>query len=134
VIQPNDTLDTIGQRLNVSVVAIMKANNITNSRRIYAGDVIVIPEDSPAYGEFPPLENAGSSDSTLGQGGGANTTVVQPNQTLDGIAADFNVKTSCLAEANELTNPSKIFPGQMIVIDTTCPPYDGFDVVGTPTS
>lgn len=130
VVQRNDTPDTIAQRFDVSVVSLIKANNITNTKRIFPGDVLVIPDDAPPYGEFPPLDNPASEDSTLGAGGGGNVHIVQPRETLDGIAADNNVQTQCLADANNLEYPGRIYPGQQIVIDTTCPPYDGFDVVG----
>lgn len=129
IVQPRDTLDTIARRLDVSVVSVQKANGITNGRRLLPGTVLVIPADAPPYGQFPALQNANVSDSTLGQGGGANEHIVQRNQTLDGIAARYNVKTSCLAQANQLAKPSLLYPGQVLVIDTTCPPYDGYDVV-----
>lgn len=130
VVQRNDTPDTIARSFDVSVVSLIKANNITNTKRIFPGTVLIIPDDAPPYGEFPPLENAASADSTLGAGGGGNFYVVQPMETLDGIAARNNFQTKCLAEANDLQYPGRIYPGQQLVLDTTCPAYDGFDVVG----
>ena len=131
VVQIADTLDQIGQRLDVSVAAMQQANDITNPRKLMAGTILLIPLNAPAYGLFPARTDT-TGDSGPGSGGGASgpTHVVQRNQTLDGIAADYNVQVNCLAEANGLTNPRKLFVGDVIVIDDSCPAYDGYDFVG----
>jgi LysM repeat protein len=43
VVQPGDTLFRIALRLNVNLVALANANNITNYNRIFVGQVLVIP-------------------------------------------------------------------------------------------
>jgi LysM repeat protein len=138
VMQPGDVLDLIAQERNVSVVSIMMANGITNTKMLMPGTLIVIPDDAPPYGVFPATDQGGTAATTTttdtdgqgGGGGGGDTYIVQPNDTLDGIAADHNVQTRCLAEANALENPKFIYPGQTIQIDRSCPPYDGYDIVG----
>jgi len=137
VVQPRDTLDTIAQRLDVSAVAIQQANEITNSRGLTPGTVLVIPADAPGYGLYPALRTDPSQSVTsaaqLGQGGGGvgpNQYVIQRNDTMDVIAANHNVQTQCLIDANNLENPKFIYPGQVLDIDRTCPPYDGFDFPG----
>jgi LysM repeat protein len=133
VMQPGDVLDVIAQKKNVSVDSLKIANNVKNVRKLMPGTVIIIPSDAPPYGVFPATDNPSSTDTTSGQGGGASgpTYVVQPNDTLDHIAAQHNVQTACLAKSNNLKTPSKIFPGKTLVIDTSCPAYDGYDVVPT---
>jgi LysM repeat protein len=140
-VQRGDTLDTIGQALNVSVVALQVANDIKPGAIIQPGLNLVIPAGAPKYGEFPILTNPAnptSDTNELGQGGGAalgpndQEYVVQRGDTLDGIAAQFDVKTSCLAEGNSLDAPSKIYPGQYLVVKMDCPRYDGYAPVLNP--
>jgi LysM repeat protein len=44
----------------------------------------------------------------------AHTHVVQPGETLSGIAATLGTTTEGLAAANGLSNPHLIFPGQAL--------------------
>lgn len=140
-VQRGDTLDTIGQSLNVSVVAIREANDIKPGAIIRPGLNLTIPAGAPVYGEFPILTNPANPNSVtneLGQGGGAplgandQEYVVQRGDTLDGIAAAFDVKMSCLAEGNNLESPDRIFPGQYLVVSLECPRYDGYAPVLNP--
>ncbi len=123
VVGIGDTLDTIGQQLDVSVVAVQQANELEPGDFLSVGQEIVIPADAPAYGLFPALTGAVGD----GQGGGAagEVYVVQPGDTLDVIGATLDVQVACVAEANELENINEIFPGQALLIPATCPAYDG---------
>ncbi|MEZ4672354.1 MAG: LysM peptidoglycan-binding domain-containing protein [Anaerolineae bacterium] len=143
IVERGDTLDTIGQALNVSVVAIQVANDIPRGGIIQPGQSLIIPADAPPYGQFPALTVPGNPDSAnneLGQGGGGapdlsagdTTYVVQQQETLDGIGARFDVKVACLASENDIANASEIYPGQVLAIKTSCPRYDGFDFVTNP--
>ena len=127
VVQRGDTLDTIGQELNVSVVSLKVANDISDGRTLRIGQTLLIPEDAPPYGQFPAL------DGGEGQGGGAagDLYVVQPLETIDGISARFNVSYTCVLDANNIVNPRQLQPGTVIVIPDDCPAYTGADVVPT---
>ncbi|MBL8166002.1 MAG: LysM peptidoglycan-binding domain-containing protein [Anaerolineae bacterium] len=141
-VERGDTLDTIGQALNISSVAIQFANGLRPGDFLEIGQVLVIPADAPAYGQFPALSNPAdpnAADTELGQGGGGitagagdQTYVVQPLDVLDLIGAQFDTQALCIAEANALGNPSRIFPGQTLVIPGNCPPYDGEAPVENP--
>jgi LysM repeat protein len=123
VVGIGDTLDTIGQELNVSVVALQQENEIAPTDALFVGQEIVIPADAPAYGLFPALNEIGN-----GQGGGGaagEAYVVQRGDTLDVIGATFDKQVACIAEANSITNVNVIFPGLAIVIPDDCPAYDG---------
>jgi LysM repeat protein len=130
------TLDTIAQELDISVISLQIANGLGPLDRIFPGQTLVIPAGAPPYGQFPPLADpVQGANSDLGQGGGvADGTeyVVQPRDTLDQIAARFDFQTDCLAERNSLVSPIVIYPGQVIVLPDDCPRYDGFDVVTNP--
>jgi LysM repeat protein len=81
----------------VSLAALELANpQITNPDLIFPGQVVVVP-----VGSFPP----------------PGTYVVQPGDTLSGIAELFTVTLAALEAANpQITNPDRIFPGQVVHI------------------
>ncbi len=49
--------------------------------------------------------------------------VVQPGDTLDAIGRRYNLNVACLAVRNNITNPNRIYRGQVITLDSTCPAY-----------
>lgn len=128
VVQPNDTLDTIGQRFNVSVVALRVSNNINAAGDIKPGRTIVIPDGAPVYGVFPSLDQPAG-----GVLAGGTLYIIQPGDTLDGVAASFDKDTLCIIEANEITNVRLIRAGQTIGIPPECPPYIGYNTVPAAT-
>lgn len=141
-VERGDTLDTIGQALNVSVVAIQLANDIGPRDFLKIGQVLVIPADAPPYGQFPALTNPlnpTSVNTDLGQGGGGPEVgpndqlyVVQMFDSVDKIGARFDTQVTCIVEGNGLADPRVIYPGQSLVIASSCPRYDGFDIVTNP--
>jgi len=48
VVQQGDTLTSIAQHFNITVAALMKANNITNADKVEAGQTLKIPASHPA--------------------------------------------------------------------------------------
>jgi LysM repeat protein len=139
-----DTLDTIGQKLNVSVVSLRLANDIGPRDRLKIGQTLTIPAGAPAYGLFPAISNPlnpTSVSTDLGQGGGGPEVgpndqmyVVQQRDTLDTIGARFDTQVACIAQNNNIKATNLIYPGQSIVISAACPHYDGFDIVTNPRS
>jgi LysM repeat protein len=137
-----DTLDTIGQKLNVSVVSLQLANNIGPRDHLKIGQTLIVPAGAPAYGLFPAVSNPlnpTSVNTDLGQGGGGpevgpndQTYVVQMRDTLDTIGAHFDTQVACIAQNNNIAPTNLIYPGQSIVISASCPRYDGFDIVTNP--
>ncbi|NWG16468.1 MAG: LysM peptidoglycan-binding domain-containing protein [Chloroflexi bacterium] len=139
-VERGDTLDTIGQALNISVISLQAANGLADPNQLMAGDVLIIPADAPAYGQYPPLVNplaaAGANmDVELGQGGGApagpgdELYVVQPRDVLDLIGASFDKQAACIAEYNNLADANLLYAGLTLVIPVSCPPYDGLAFV-----
>jgi|GEM_PF-6920731 len=122
-VRSGDTLDTLAQRYNVSLDALLVANSLTRTSFSRSGDRLAVPAGSPPYGYVAAPE---VPDLSSGQGGGASVYIVQYGDNLDLIASYFNVKLSCLLEANALTVGSVIVPLQVLSIPGGCPPYDGF--------
>ncbi|MDX1992413.1 MAG: LysM peptidoglycan-binding domain-containing protein [bacterium] len=132
VVQPRDTLDTIAQQFNVSIISLRMVNDLMDFRGVdlRPGTVLAIPDDGVPYGQFPALTNASGDAGTAGAntGGiplGSTTYIMQRGDTVDQVAAEYNVLTSCVLEANNITNARRVFPGQQIVIPSDCPPYAG---------
>ncbi|MBZ0277448.1 MAG: LysM peptidoglycan-binding domain-containing protein [Anaerolineae bacterium] len=63
---------------------------------------------------------------------GSVTYTVQTGDVLDSIAAGFDVQTACLAQMNDIARPDRIKPGQVLLISSDCPKYDGLNFVTNP--
>jgi tyrosinase len=101
VVQFGDTLFTIAVRHNTTVAAILAINpQITNPNRIFAGQVINLPDG----GIIPPT----------GPGGTFAYTVIR-GDTLFNIATRYGTTVQAIINVNpQITNPNRIFPGQVI--------------------
>lgn len=103
VVQPGDSLYRIGQRYSVSVAALAQANNISNVAHIYSGQSLVIPDlsdsvDNPLIAAEPTYH------------------VVQPGETLAGIANRYGLTIAQLSQINNITNPNRILRGQTLTV------------------
>lgn len=140
-VRRGDVLDLIAATFDVSAACIAKESDIADPNRIHPGDELTISSTCPRYDglAFVPNPRTGeTSSASEGQGGGStaasgdNTYIVQTGDVLDLIAASFDVSVQCTAEASGLANPHRISPGDVIVIDLTCPRYDGEAFVPNP--
>ncbi len=99
-VQRGDTLTTIAHRYGVMVNDIMQANNLYNPWYIYPDQQLVIPA-----GQMPPPTQPTSTYYT-----------VQNGDNLTTIALRYGMTVPALVRANNLANPSFIYPGQELVI------------------
>lgn len=96
-----DTLSGIGQKTGTDWHQIAALNSIGSPYTIYPGQVLRLPGSStptPA-----PAPNTG------------NYTVVA-GDTLSGIAAKFGTSWQTLQAMNQLADPNKIYPGQVLKV------------------
>jgi spore coat assembly protein SafA len=102
IVQPGDTLSVIARRFGITLQQLLAANpQITDPNKIFPGQRINIPVDTT-----PP-----------------SVYIVQPGDTLYLIARRFGITLDQLLAANpQITDPSRIFPGQRINIPTGPPP------------
>lgn len=100
-VKKGDTLSEIAKEYGTTVDKIATLNNISNTNLIYVGQYLVIPTTS----------NANVSTAT--------TYTVKNGDTLSGIANRFGTTYQKLAEINGISDPNKIFAGQVIKITGT---------------
>jgi LysM repeat protein len=108
VVQRGETLFRIGLRYGVTVDALAHTNGIANPNRIYAGQVLIIPDSSASVPSAPAAQPSAASSTT--------THMVQRGEHLSMIARHYGVSTAAIAQANGLANPSLIFAGQRLII------------------
>ncbi|MFC1959547.1 LysM peptidoglycan-binding domain-containing protein [Chloroflexota bacterium] len=131
VVQPGDILDLIAQEADVSLLAIAYTNDLTAPYALLAGQVLVIPTEPP-YGVIPPdpSQFEGLAD---GQGGGGELDgqihIVQPGDILDIIAQTYDVALPDLITVNDLSDPGKLMPGQVLFIPDNAPPYGAIPII-----
>jgi cell wall-associated NlpC family hydrolase len=99
-VQPGDTLKDIANQYGVDFSTLVSVNGLANPDLIYPGDQIQIPGD------------ASFAETSL------TSYTVQPGDTLQSIANSHGVTLTAIInyEANGITNPDLIHPGQEITI------------------
>ncbi|MCS6845691.1 MAG: LysM peptidoglycan-binding domain-containing protein [Caldilineales bacterium] len=109
-VQAGDTLFGIAVRYNTDVDTLRRLNNLSDDT-IQVGQVLQVPGTGPQGGATPaaptqPTQPAGQQV----------IYVVEPGDTLSGIAAKFNVAWTDIARANNISAPYTIYRGQKLVI------------------
>lgn len=95
VTRSGESLETIANKLNISLEKLQKANNLYYLGELRAGSEIILPDDSKAYFNYYTIEKGDS---------------------IYEIARRYNINPSLLAAMNGLKNEDYIYPGQEILI------------------
>ena len=102
-IRPGDSLWAIAQRFGVPLQRIIDLNDPPYLDRLTPGQTLLIPtEDEP---QPPTFEYT-----------------VQPGDTLWAISRRFGVTIEDILSLNDIPDPSRIFPGQVLIIPGAAPP------------
>jgi LysM repeat protein len=101
VVRTGETLSDIAARYGTSVHALARANHLGNPNFIVAGTTLKVPGGSASVGV---------SSST------GSTHVVQPGETLSGIAARYGTSAQALARANNIGDLSFIVAGTTLKV------------------
>lgn len=102
IVQSGDTLSGIAEEYNTTYKVLAQLNGIRNPNLIYVGEKILLP--------------GGSSGGGSGSGSSASYYIVQPGDTLSGIAEKYNTTYQILAQLNGISNPNLIYAGQKILL------------------
>lgn len=105
-VQPGENLFRIGLRYGVGMDAIAQANGITDLRRIFAGQQLIIPnyDPAPAVVENPMVAIEPSFH------------IVQRGESLNMIAQTYGLTVQQLLQSNNISNPNVIYPGQQLMV------------------
>lgn len=115
-VQWGDTLWDLSRYYGTTIDAIVQVNpQVTNPNVIYAGDTLEIPVGTTTPpGPTQPPSTPGPT-ATIPSGTFPYT--VQPGDTLSKIAARYNTTVSAIMQINpQITNPNRIYAGQVILI------------------
>lgn len=126
VLQRGDNLTRIAAQFGTSVDAILAANAISNANRIYAGQALVIPtggsdvsvaEDAaPSVAEEPADATVANSSAATDDAQASTTYTVAPGDSAIKIARRFGVDEGDLLQANSISNPNRVYVGQVLTI------------------
>ena len=124
-VQPGDWIFKIARDFNVDPQEIIDLNNLSNPGSLTVGMVLKIPVEgataAPEATSTPLAEGTPAATATPGVGTGtpaSGTTVhiVQPGEWIWQIARLYGVDPQAIIDANNLTNPSSISPGDELII------------------
>ena len=96
-VQKGDTLSGIASRYGTTYQELAKINGIADPNKIYPGQVLTINGNST------------SSSNVI-------TYTVKKGDTLSGIASKYGTTYQKIAKDNGISNPDKIYPGQVLKI------------------
>ncbi len=131
VVLPGENLFRISQQYGIDVDTIAKANEITNTWRIYAGQRLIIP-NSDAIETSEDINTLGDTTDAILTTGDEASIIVEPvaapdsqpveyhtvtyGQSLAQIAQNYGMSVEQIAKLNDITNPDLIYAGQKLIV------------------
>ncbi|MGQ9802145.1 MAG: LysM peptidoglycan-binding domain-containing protein [Candidatus Saccharicenans sp.] len=117
-VKKGETLGLIARRYRTTINAIVRLNNLRNSRLIYPGQRLKIP--GRAQGLMPAEDDGGPVTLASGQASTADQAivyVVKTGDTLYQISRNYGVSIDRIKRDNNLSNDTLV-PGQKLIIKT----------------
>lgn len=112
-VQSGDTLSGIAGQFGMSYSQLAQINNITNPNRIYVGQVLQLRTATVNHQTTAPTNTNTNANSAVA------SYTVQSGDTLSGIASQFGMSYSQLAQINNIANPNRIYVGQVLRVGGT---------------
>lgn len=127
-VKDGDSLVGIANRFGIKVSALLRANDLTLSSVIFAGDVLTVPAAAPP-GTPSPTDATAAAPLTS-----TRSYVVVPGDALAGIARAHGVTLGALVKANGLTTASVIHPGRTLQVPPATLPIPEPAAASTPAA
>ena len=121
-VQRGENLFRISLRYNTSMAWLQTLNSLSNANYIFAGQSLCVAGTAPTPPQYPPQVPVPPSVPST-------TYVVQPGDTMFGIARKVGTTYSVLVQMNPNVNPNRIYVGQTLNI-----PLGAGEVVPMPPS
>lgn len=140
-VQPGETLSAIAQRYGMTLEELMALNQITDANAVYAGQLLAVGDAAPtsdtvpdtaagdtAAGDTAPATAAdAAAEPTVASAPGATPAVntiekipdshiVEPGETLTGIARRYSIPAATLKALNNLGDADFIVVGQKLIL------------------
>ncbi len=128
---PGDSLTRIARIFDTTVADILAVNTIPNPNSLTRGQVIFLPPGvGTTFGTGGPVTNPAQPSAPQATPAPQATAappaqqspltlrqyVVQPGDTLDTIGTRFGVSVQVIVALNDLPNPSRLFPGDVLLL------------------
>lgn len=114
VVKGGDTLGTIARQHGTTIATLKRLNGL-KSDLVRVGQRLTVPEPGMTLPEPSVAKPAPPVAATV-NASGAVVHVVKPGESLDSIRKLYGVSVGALATANNIADPSRIRPGQELVI------------------
>lgn len=114
-VRPGENLQSIAAVYGVEVMTLVTLNGIANPNALYVGQVLTITPEHEAPSVAPPGDTAAPQVAALPIASG-QTHTIQRGETLFGIAQRYGVTVTDLQTLNTITDASRIFAGQELLI------------------
>lgn len=113
-----DDLTSIALQFNVSTVAIMEANSLSDANSLFVGQELLIPGYVEKVSTAQSASDTNAAPAQSGTQGSAEGVIhiVQPGETFSGIAQSYGVDPNVVAQANNISNRNQLRVGQQLVI------------------
>jgi LysM repeat protein len=112
IVQPGEWVYKIARQYDVTVDAILAANDLSNPNVVYAGQQLIIP--CPGDSATQTTSDAGTVPVTICENSPVHR--VSQGETLYRIALRYGVTVDAIVAANQLPNAQLIYVGQELVI------------------
>jgi LysM repeat protein len=120
IVEPGDTLSSIADQFGVDILLLISVNNIADPGAINAGEELIIPQEGAV------LPTTTALPETLVPGSRIDY-VVQPGDSLESIASEFNSTIEQITLLNNIKAEDVLFVGKILIVPVNI-------VTRTPTS
>ena len=111
-----ESVETIARRYGVPASAILQTNGIASASAVRPGQRLVIPRYVTGHAALAAAPRLAAAQPAPRVAAAGTTHVIQPGETLIGIARKYRISQTALARANKLDSYAKLQVGERLTI------------------